>query len=199
MSSKVSPLFSRMRNARTMMRSFRLLFKVFIVLTSNQISHHKHKVVVCRFQSVHAPRHGFQLCLFLRFGGSGFFCLFLGFSLCGQLFGGVQDVPLNGHFLIPGGLRVNTGHIHHLTDITAFFATICVIVNCRGSVRQGLGLVVADLFHARHSIVMDGLGLLLEVAFCQVGVFDGVAVTVNDFHVCSFHAASSTRTQMYRA
>nr|DAI09546.1 MAG TPA: hypothetical protein [Caudoviricetes sp.] len=177
-----------------MMRSFSLLFKVFIVLTSNQISHHKHKVVVCRFQSVHAARHGFQLCLFLCFGGSGFFCLFLGFSLCGQLFCGVQDVPLNRHFLIPGGLRVNAGHVHHLADITAFFATICVIVYCRGSVRQGFGLVVADLFHAHHSIVVDGLGLGLEVAFCQVGVGDFYAVTVDDFHVYSFQA---TRRQMY--
>ena len=59
-----------------------------------------------------------------------------------------------------------------LADITAFFAAICVVVDCRGSVRQGFGLVVADLFHARHSIVMDGLGLLLEVAFRQVGVGD---------------------------
>nr|DAN94653.1 MAG TPA: hypothetical protein [Caudoviricetes sp.] len=182
-----------MRNARTMMRSFNA-FKVFIVLTSNQISHHQDHIVVCRFQSVYAPRHGFQLCLFLRFGGSGFFCLFLGFSLCGQLFGGVADVPLHRHLLIPGGLRVNTGHVHHLADITAFFATICVIIDRRGSVRQGFGLVVADLFHARHSIVVDGLGLLLEVAFRQVGAFDEVAVAVNDFHKVSFQA---TRRQMY--
>nr|DAR33832.1 MAG TPA: hypothetical protein [Caudoviricetes sp.] len=179
-----------MRNARTMMRSFKL-FSVFIVLTSNQIGHHKHKVVVCRFQSVHAARHGFQLCLFLRFGGSGFFCLFLGFSLCGQLFGGVQHIPLYLHLFVVGILCDHTGHIYHLADITAFFATICVIIYCRGSVRQGFGLVVADLFHARHSIVVDGLGLGLEVAFRQVGGGDFYAVAVDDLHVCSFQLCHS--------
>lgn len=53
---------------------------------------------------------------------------------------------------------------------------------------------MADLFHARHSIVVDGLGLLLEVAQCQVGVGDFYAVAVNDFHKVSFQA---TRRQMY--
>jgi hypothetical protein len=49
MSSKVSPAASRMRNARTMMRSFRL-FSVFIILASNQIGHHEYKVIVCSFK-----------------------------------------------------------------------------------------------------------------------------------------------------
>ena len=54
---------------------------------------------------------------------------------------------------------------------------------------------MADLFHARHSIVVDGLGLLLEVAFRQVGVGDFYAVTVNNFHVAPFGYA--TLRQMY--
>nr|DAT86961.1 MAG TPA: hypothetical protein [Bacteriophage sp.] len=158
-----------MRNARTMMRSFKA-FRVFIILTSNQICHHEHDVVVCRFQSVHAPRHGFQLCLFLCFGGSGFFGLFLGFSLRVQLFGSVQVVHLHLLFFVPCVFCFYAGHVHHFLHV---LAAVWVLGN---------GFVVAHLFHALHSIVVDGLCLGLEVAFRQVGAFNGVAVGVNNFH-----------------
>nr|DAY84413.1 MAG TPA: hypothetical protein [Caudoviricetes sp.] len=140
------------------MRSFRL-FSVFIVLTSNQIGHHKHKVVVCRFQSVHAARHGFQLCLFLRFGGSGFFCLFLGFSLFSQLFGGVADVPHHRHFLIPGWIRFNTGNIDNL------------FYNGAAIGKMFDRDVMADLLNSSNRVMVHDFHVIHQPAQCQVRCF----------------------------
>nr|DAR56407.1 MAG TPA: hypothetical protein [Caudoviricetes sp.] len=136
---------------------------------------------ICGQQIAHS---GFQRGKPLFGGGKlcFLFRLFAGGGLFGQLLRRVQNVPLHFYLFVIGFLCGHTGHVHHLADVLAAVGIL------------GDGLVVADLFHRFHGVVMDGLGLLLEVAFRQVGGFDGVAVTVNDFHKVSFQA---TRRQMY--
>nr|DAG58269.1 MAG TPA: hypothetical protein [Bacteriophage sp.] len=107
-------------------------------------------------------------------GGGGelglLFSFFAGFSLCGQFLSSVQVVHPHLLFFVPGVFCFHAGHVHHLLHV---FAAVWVL---------GKGLVVADLLHARHSIVVDGLCLVFQPAQRQVGVFHRVAVDVNDFH-----------------
>nr|DAU93993.1 MAG TPA: hypothetical protein [Caudoviricetes sp.] len=137
---------------------------LLLLLCGQQVKH-------SRFQSGKAFFCGGQLCLF--------FCFLAGLFLCSQLVGGVQHIPLHCHLFVIGILIRNSFDIH---DFLYVFPPVWIFTD---------GLIVADLFHARHSIVMDGLGLGLEVAFRQVGGFDGAAVAVDNFHKFSFRLRHS--------
>ena len=117
----------------------------------------------------------------------------------GQLFGGVADVPHHRHFLIPGGLRVNAGHIDDLYHVPANLFTIPVVDGER-AVRQLRGLSVPLRSCTLYGIMVNNFDIFHQIARFQIRLSgQHNASLVNDFHVRSFHAASSTRTQMYRA
>nr|DAV12986.1 MAG TPA: hypothetical protein [Caudoviricetes sp.] len=127
-------------------------------------------------------QHGCFQCSKTLVGGGELgllFSFFAGFSLRGQLLSGVQVVHLHLLFFVPCVFCFYAGHVHHFLHVLAAIGVL------------GKGLIVADLLHARHSIVVDGLGLVFQPAQRQVRAFHGVSVGVNDFHVCSFRLCYS--------
>nr|DAU20974.1 MAG TPA: hypothetical protein [Caudoviricetes sp.] len=98
------------------------------------------------------------------------FLLFACFFLRSQLFSGVADVLLDGHFLHPFLLRRYAGTVNDFLYIPAAVRIF------------GHGLPVPLLLHAFYGGVGDFFGVSCQVAQRQVRVFHDRAGLVNDLH-----------------
>nr|DAQ30766.1 MAG TPA: hypothetical protein [Caudoviricetes sp.] len=98
------------------------------------------------------------------------FLLFACFLLRGQLFGGIADVLLDGHFLHPFLLCLYSGAVNDLLHV---LAAVRILGHC---------LPVPLLFHALYGGVGDFFSGSCQIAQCQVRVFHECAGLVNDLH-----------------